>query len=212
MGSATLGLTQRRASVRRRRLMAGAVVVLAVAGSFLFFRRDNAPPKPWQIEGSVTWAAKYYGNANHPKFRDRNIIEIDFLGEIMYVHEKVAPHFLRLGQIFQAEAPAYAAEIDISPDDWSYNNRKIRGGDSKSMHSWGIAIDVNALTNVLGTEGDMPQAVVDAWEAEGGEWGGDWTRPDPMHFESHLTPAQIRHRYRPDGSPRDWYLEELTGG
>ena len=188
-------------AIRRRRVVAGAIVVIAIVGAFLFFRRDTVPLKPWQIRGSVAWARKYYGNANHPKFRDRNVIEIDFLGEPMYVHEDVAPHFMRLAQIFRSEAPEYAAEIDISPDDWSYNNRDIRGGTSESLHSWGIAIDINALTNVLGTEGDMPQAVVEAWEAEGGEWGGDWSRPDPMHFESHLTPAEIAERYAADGTP-----------
>ena len=41
--------------------------------------------------------------------------------------------------------------------------------------------------------------------------GGDWSRPDPMHFESHLTPGEIGKRYHPDGTPKDWYLEELTG-
>jgi hypothetical protein len=50
------------------------------------------------------------------------------------------------------------------------------------------------------------------WEAEGGAWGGDWSRPDPMHFETHLTPEEIRKRYRRDGTPRDWYLEQLIGG
>ena len=189
-------------SIRGRRVVAAAVVVIAVVGAFLFFRDEPAPLKPWQIRGSVEWARKYYGKSGHPQFRDRNVIEIDFLGEPMYVHEGVAPHFLRLAQIFQAEAPEYAAEIDVSPDDWSYANRNIRGGDHKSLHSWGIAIDINALSNVLGTKGDMPQAVVEAWEAEGGEWGGDWSRPDPMHFESHLTPAEIAERYAPDGTPR----------
>jgi hypothetical protein len=33
-----------------------------------------------------------------------------------------------------------------------------------------------------------------------------------MHFETHLTPKQIRERYRVDGTPRDWYLDQLTGG
>ena len=136
---------------------------------------------------------------------------MDFLGEPMYVHKAAERHFLRLAQIFEARAPEYAAQIAVTPDDWSYHNRDIRGGDSKSNHAYGIAVDVNALTNVLGTSGDMPAEVVAQWEIEGGDWGGDWSRPDPMHFETHLTPAEIRERYHPDGTPKDWYLEELTG-
>ena len=188
----------------RRRRIAAVLAVCVVAAGIFFFRRDAQEPlKPWQIRGTTAWARRHYGNADAPKFRARNIVEIDFLGEPMYVHEDVRRHFFRLEQIFEELAPGYAASIDVSPDDWSYFNRDIRGSDSKSMHSWGIALDINALTNVLGTEGDMPTAVVERWEEEGGEWGGDWGRPDPMHFESHLTPEEIAERYMPDGTPRE---------
>ena len=81
-----------------------------------------------------------------------------------------------------------------------------------SNHAFGLAIDVNALANPLGGKGDMPAEVVEEWKREGGAWGGGWSRPDPMHFESHLTPKEIKHRYKPEGSPKSWYLEELTGG
>jgi hypothetical protein len=57
----------------------------------------------------------------------------------------------------------------------------------------------------------MPIEVVRQWEAEGGDWGGDWTRPDPMHFESHLTPKEIKERYDRTGSPKPAYLDELLG-
>ena len=180
------------------------MLLATIGGAYIVFSGGEPEPlKPWQVRGSTAWARKHWGNANAPNFRDRNIVEMDFLGETMYVHEDVEPHFMRLAQLFQELAPDYAAEIDISQDDWSYFNRDIRGGTSKSNHAWGIALDINALTNVLGTEGDMPEAVVRAWEEEGGEWGGDWSRPDPMHFETHLTPEEIRERYLPDGTPRE---------
>ncbi len=132
----------------------------------------------------------------------------------MYVHRKVQRHFLRLERIFEARAPEYAAAVAAGVlDDWSYQNRSIRGqATAKSNHAFGLAVDVNALTNVLGTEGDIPSEVVEQWETEGGEWGGDWSRPDPMHFESHLTPAEIKERYHSDGTPTELYLEELIGG
>ena len=131
----------------------------------------------------------------------------------MFVHRKVQRHFLRLERLFEARAPEYAAAVAIGiPDDWSYLNRDVRGAAVKSNHAFGIAIDVNALANVVGTSGDMPMEVVSQWEIEGGDWGGDWNASDPMHFESHLTPEEIRDRYSPDGTPKDWYLEELIGG
>jgi hypothetical protein len=33
-----------------------------------------------------------------------------------------------------------------------------------------------------------------------------------MHFETHLTPAEIMRRYNPDGTPKEAYLQELLGG
>ena len=203
----------RKRVILRRRALAAVVVIAALVGATLVIRDDPAPPAPSDIRGSEAWARKYFGDADGPRFRERNIVEIEFLGEPMYVHEKVQRHFLRLARLFEARAPEYAAAIATgTSDDWSYGNRDVRGASSKSLHAFGIAIDVNALTNPVGTAGDMPEEVVRQWEIEGGEWGGDWSRPDPMHFESHLTPKEIRERYHPDGTPRDWYLEELTGG
>ena len=208
---ASTAAKKRRRSAIRRRAVAGGLILAALVGAAVFLSRDPAPLKPSEVRGSAAWARKHYGNANSPKFRERHIVEIDFLGEPMYVHEDAQRHFLRLARIFEARAPEYAAQIAVSPDDWSYNNRDIRGGEQKSNHAYGLAVDINALTNVLGTEGDMPQEVILQWEIEGGDWGGDWARPDPMHFETHLTPAELRKRYHPDGTPTDWYLEQLTG-
>ncbi len=52
-----------------------------------------------------------------------------------------------------------------------------------SMHAFGLAVDLNVSTNQLGTEGDMNPRVVEIFERWGFVWGGDWSRPDPMHFE-----------------------------
>lgn len=193
--------------------MVAAVCVVGVLGSVSLIRED-APPPPQEVRGTPAWATAHYGRPDAPGFRARRITTIDFLGRTMFVHEKAARHFLRLERLFEARAPEYAAAVALGEvDDWSYANRAVRGERSrKSNHAFGLAIDVNALTNVLGTTGDMPQEVVQQWEAEGGDWGGDWSRPDPMHFETHLTPEEIAKRYRPDGTPRPWYLEELIGG
>lgn len=202
-----------RRQVLIRRAIAGAVALL-IGGGVVLALRGDPPTPPQDVRGSSAWAFKHYGNADAPGFKARNIVTIDFLGRTMFVHRKVQRHFLRLERIFAARAPEYAATIAAGTlDDWSYENRAVRGeANGKSNHAFGLAIDVNALTNVLGTTGDIPMEVVRQWEIEGGDWGGDWTRPDPMHFESHLTPSELRRRYQPDGDPRDWYLQELVGG
>jgi D-alanyl-D-alanine carboxypeptidase len=204
---------RRRMFLRRRLLAAGAIVALAV-GVFVVTRGDapTEPPPPEEVRGSPAWTAANYGDADARGFKRRNIVEIEFLGRAMFVHKAAVPHFLRLERIFEARAPDYAASVATGElDDWSYLNRSIRDEAVKSNHAYGIAIDINALANPLGTAGDMPAEVVSQWEAEGGDWGGDWSRADPMHFETHLTPEEINDRYRPDGTPRPWYLEELVG-
>ena len=53
-----------------------------------------------------------------------------------------------------------------------------------SLHTFGIAFDLNTATNQLGTAGDMDPRIVEIFQRWGFSWGGNWTtRPDPMHFE-----------------------------
>lgn len=66
----------------------------------------------------------------------------------------------------------------------AYCYRKQRGANVRSLHSWGIAIDLNPEENQLGTLGVMDQDIISAFEAYGFEWGGNFiNRKDPMHFQ-----------------------------
>jgi uncharacterized coiled-coil protein SlyX len=52
-----------------------------------------------------------------------------------------------------------------------------------SLHTWGIAIDLNVPGNLRGTEGEIDRGVVAIFKSWGFSWGGDWDYTDPMHFE-----------------------------
>ena len=52
-----------------------------------------------------------------------------------------------------------------------------------SLHSWGIALDLNVPGNQRGTVGEMDRTVVAVFKRWGFAWGGDWSYTDPMHFE-----------------------------
>jgi len=54
---------------------------------------------------------------------------------------------------------------------------------SISLHTWGIAIDMDAATNYRGIAGTMHPEVVNIFKRWGFRWGGDWKYTDPMHFE-----------------------------
>lgn len=65
-----------------------------------------------------------------------------------------------------------------------YADRAKRGIAQPSLHTWGIAIDLNVMTNQLGTTGDMDEGVIDLFKQFGFTWGGDFTgRKDPQHFQ-----------------------------
>lgn len=71
---------------------------------------------------------------------------------------------------------------ELKTYDGCYAWRPKRNGTKLSAHCWGIAIDLNAGTNQLGTKGDMHPGIVEIFEGAGWEWGGRWKHPDPMHF------------------------------
>lgn len=54
---------------------------------------------------------------------------------------------------------------------------------SLSRHTWGMAFDLNTVTNAQGTEPQLDCRVVRIFRRHGFAWGGNFTRPDGMHFE-----------------------------
>ena len=67
--------------------------------------------------------------------------------------------------------------------DGCFNIRAIRGGVNWSLHSWGIAIDVNASQNQLGQVPQLSDRFVQCFKDAGFDWGGDFSRKDGMHFQ-----------------------------
>ena len=73
---------------------------------------------------------------------------------------------------------------EVKTWDGCFHIRKQRGSLlSLSLHSWGLAIDINASWNRLGQKPTMSPALVKCFTDAGFEWGGNWKRPDGMHFQ-----------------------------
>ena len=72
--------------------------------------------------------------------------------------------------------------------DGCFNVRLKRGAESLSLHSWGVAVDVNAAWNRFGARPSCSIDFVKCFTDAGFDWGGDWQRPDGMHFELHKLP------------------------
>jgi len=53
-----------------------------------------------------------------------------------------------------------------------------------STHAWGISIDLNPRSNVVGTVGCWPNEFIELMNHYGFVWGGDFNGlKDPMHFQ-----------------------------
>jgi hypothetical protein len=76
---------------------------------------------------------------------------------------------------------------EIHPEEYAgcYYPRYIGRNPSNglSLHSWGIAVDLNVPGNLRGTVGEIDRDVVRIFKDWGFAWGGDWSYTDPMHFE-----------------------------
>lgn len=74
-------------------------------------------------------------------------------------------------------------EDELQTWDGCFNIRKMRGLNEWSIHSWALAIDVNAATNGLGQKPTLSWTFVKCFTDAGFDWGGTWTRRDGMHFQ-----------------------------
>ncbi len=96
-------------------------------------------------------------------------------------HKKLAEVF---GEVFQRVLEQKLQE-KIQTFGGCFSFRPQRTGSKLSTHAWGIAMDLNPLSNAQGTTGDMDAGVVAIFRVAGFEWGGGWqgARRDPMHFQ-----------------------------
>jgi len=108
------------------------------------------------------------------------------------LHAKVAPSAERaLKRIAEIYRPAEIARHGFDLFGGSLNVRKMRGGSAWSMHSWGIAIDIDPERNQLRWGRDRAylarpecREFLDAWAAEGWLSLGRERNYDWMHLQA----------------------------
>jgi len=106
-------------------------------------------------------------------------LEIGFIPKKIYCNK----------DLIQPLSKAFKALIDtgavseLKTWDGCFNIRKKRGLNSLSLHSFGIAIDVNAFENGLNQTPKLSLQFVKCFTDNGFTWGGGWKRIDGMHFE-----------------------------
>ena len=85
---------------------------------------------------------------------------------------------------------------------WAYNCRNIAGTNNHSLHSFGIAIDIDPTANPY-TTGDPYSGKIKASHVAAAlgvknrqgrsvwAWGGNWTKRDRMHFQIDVGPTAL---------------------
>ena len=108
----------------------------------------------------------------------------------IYCHKHLRP--------LLAQACDYIIERGLTEQvktwDGCFNVRAKKGGASLSLHSWGLAVDVNAAWNGFGMVPTMSPALVACFTDAGFAWGGTWKRPDGMHAELKVLPVEQKEK------------------
>ena len=165
--------------------------------------RDNAPPeKTCAAPGSI-WprqkgVASFFGEVG----KHQVMLELPFTMRLAWdkrvavrrfsIHEKVHDSARRcFERIADAYHPTERIDLGIDLFGGCLNVRKMRGGNSWSMHSWGIAIDFDPARNQLKWGRDKARlARADAeafwriWEDEGWLGLGRARNYDWMHIQA----------------------------
>lgn len=110
-----------------------------------------------------------------------NIIKVDLpIVRNKWIHRKLKGAFT--DALTMVEEFGLANEISQFGT-WSPRHKMHNINRSLSLHSWGIACDINWAQNRYGTNGNLHPKIIEAFEKHGFSWGGRWKHKDPMHFE-----------------------------
>ena len=106
-------------------------------------------------------------------------LEVGFIPKKIYCNKDlIAPLSKALTALIQT-----GHVKELKSWDGCFNIRKKRGGSTMSLHSWGVAIDVNAAWNCFGCRPQLSAGFVKCFTDNGFDWGGTWRKPDGMHFQ-----------------------------
>lgn len=150
---------------------------------------QQAPTPVGHVQGGVIGSMRFEILPNgfirpDPAWVSANIVraEVPIIGSVT-CHRLLIPRLQ--GALEEVVENGLAGKIRPSDYGGCYVPRFIDRDVTRSLsnHAFGLAVDINVSTNQLGTRGDLDPRIVAIFKRWGFEWGGDWSRPDPMHFE-----------------------------
>lgn len=154
--------------------------------------KQQAVQQPAQVEGSVAAAV---GTFSYRWFDDGSVrpdpawVAANIRTGTVPILGSVTCHRVMLPQLRAAlrEIVSRGLADEVNPGEYGgcYVPRFIARDPNRglSLHTWGIAVDLNVPGNLRGTVGAIDRDVVNIFKRWGFAWGGDWNYTDPMHFE-----------------------------
>lgn len=148
-----------------------------------------APPQQGTSPSGAIEPFTYTSHANghitiHGDWVARNIVSVSLPGmPTTRCHRVMVPQLQ--AAVEELQARGLYGHLDPAQFGGCFNARHIDRNPNRplSMHAWGLAIDFNTRDNALGAVPQMDPQVVEVFRRWGFKWGGDWRRPDGMHFE-----------------------------
>jgi hypothetical protein len=158
--------------------------------SFYYFQSPELPRIDITLENppipdNYDELYRYYGDPLDPEFSNNYIVTIGLQnpngGEWKVdCHKAIA---YRLHQVWEELIKDNNLHL-IETYNGCLNIRMKRGKNEPSVHSWGLAIDVNAEKYPMGSPERQPEVITQAFKNQGLSWGGYWKSiKDPMHYE-----------------------------
>ena len=162
----------------------------SIAACHAYLRKLMPKPHPSVPQSSVN---AVYGPAGESR-----LVRIKFPYPMFYGGVRVASTF-----VHEAAANALVGALDmirlvyttdkdrteagVNVFDGVYNDRNIRGGNVKSMHAYGLAIDLDAARNGnhvhWPTKAHMPIEAIECFTSFGWTCAGPWWGRDGMHSQ-----------------------------
>lgn len=115
---------------------------------------------------------------------ERQLVTVNFMGHNLRFHQKAAPALQAVVNEIKTSGANYQFR-SLGTYKWRNN---VNDPDELSVHSFGIAIDINPDSNPNRSDNklitDLPSGVINAFKRNSFRWGGEYNRiKDPMHFE-----------------------------
>lgn len=142
----------------------GLDMLKQVFGAFSYTEIRGKPVGRIQI--NAQWLANYIVKTNVPA-----------LGTIQ-CHKLLAPILVQVFKELQAQQLTAGLKYDGG---FVARHKMWNPKRDLSVHSWGVAIDLNAESNAVGTAGKMDVRLITTFAKHGFYWGGNFG--DPMHFQ-----------------------------